>query len=240
MVGNSLEKNLKKIKDQIVEACMASQRDPQEVQLIAVSKTKPIQEIRAAYDLGQIDFGENYAQELEEKAQQLQSTSMRWHFIGPLQTNKVKKVIGVAQLIHSVDRFNLAQEISRVSEQRKIVQDILVQVNVAGEGTKSGISIEELPHLMQQILALKSVRPVGLMTMPPMAESHLGSRKYFQILNKALNDLKEQFPKELGSNFKHLSMGTSQDFVVAIEEGATYIRVGTQIFGERTFGARSS
>ena len=223
--------NLATVQARIRQACVVSGRDPASVRLVAVSKLHPASVITEAAASGQQIFGENYVQELCDKAGQL-NAPIEWHLIGHLQSNKVKYLPGIVSMIHTVDRLSLAQEIDR---QWRNKQDttcaVLVQVNVSGEATKSGTTAAEAVELVRQIARLPNVKVRGLMTMPPFFDNPEAARPYF----KELRVLADQISKEAipGVEMAELSMGMSGDFEVAIEEGATLVRVGTAIFGER-------
>jgi pyridoxal phosphate enzyme (YggS family) len=199
-------------------ACARAGRDPASVKLIAVGKTKPIDLLREARAAGQTIFGENYAQELREKADALPGAE--WHFIGALQTNKAKLVVGRATLIHTCDRIGLAQELSKRAKAAGLTQRVLLEVNVGREPQKAGVLPEEAPALLDQVRALAALACEGLMCIPP-AEGD--ARRDFRSLR--------QLAESLG--LRELSMGMTADYETAIEEGATLVRVGTAIFGER-------
>lgn len=209
---------------------MNAGRNPGEIRLVAVSKTKPSTMIEEAAAAGQNIFGENYVQELATKAAEVRS-AVEWHFIGHLQSNKVKYIAGLASMIHSVDRFSLAEEIDRQWAKTGKVCDILIQVNISGEGTKSGTTSDEAVNLVRQVSNLKSLHICGLMTMPPFFDDPEGARPYFS----GLRSLSEKIDSLNIPNvsMKELSMGMSGDFEVAIEEGATLVRIGSAIFGGR-------
>jgi PLP dependent protein len=232
----SVKQNLENIQKKITAACKGCHRPETEVVLLAVSKTKPIEEIQQAYNCGQRHFGENYAQEFSEKWNMFHPEGLQWHFIGSLQRNKVKFVVGKCFLIHSVDRVDLAETISKQAESQNFVQDILLQVHIGDEETKNGILPSELLHIFQQVSSFQGIRVVGLMCMPPLTDNESVARGYFrelkelqiQILNWIqAHDLQIQHP------LNQLSMGTTHDFEWAIQEGATIVRVGTAIFGSR-------
>lgn len=229
----SVESRLREITRKINEACSRSGREVSSVQLVAISKTQDISRIREAFQCGQKIFGENYVQEALPKMEQLENAPIQWHFVGPLQSNKARKIVGQVELIHSVDRVSLLKEISRQCELKRCEQKILFQVNVSGEESKSGVSMSNLETLVAEGLRLPGLKICGLMTMPPFSLSPEQSRTIFRQLRKLLVDLNDQFFKNERNQFHHLSMGTSQDFEVAIEEGATLIRLGTQVFGPR-------
>lgn len=229
----SIENHLKEIKRRVDEACGRSGRESSSVQLVAVSKTQPVTHIQEAFQCNQKLFGENYVQEAIPKIEQLRNVPIQWHFIGPLQSNKVRKMIGLFELVHSVDRLSLMKEISRQCELNRCEQKILLQVNVSGETSKSGLNLKEVESLLAEGLKLPRIKICGLMTMPPLSQTPEQNRPLFAQLKQLLVDLKGQFFKNNNDQFFHLSMGTSQDFEVAIEEGATLIRLGTQVFGSR-------
>lgn len=226
----SIAENLKDVCHRIEQAAAKSGRSAGDVRLIAVSKTKPIVMIEEALRAGQKSFGENYVQEAVEKIVALPAAD--WHFIGSLQTNKVKQVVGRFSLIHSVDRVRLAEEISKAAVRMNVVQDILIEVNVGGEETKHGVALAELTEVVKVIRELSGVRVRGLMSLPPLTDDERVARGYFRSLRAARAALqKDFFPQEI--YFTELSMGTSGDFELAIEEGATMVRIGTTIFGAR-------
>lgn len=230
----SIEENLNEVRSRIADACQRAGRSPQEVQLIAVSKTKPLSMIREAFQAGQKSFGENYVQEAVEKVSQFPEAD--WHFIGSLQTNKVKQVVGRFSLVHSVDRLKLADVLAKASDTAGVVQDILLEINVGGEESKHGVIFEEAPALIEHILSLRSLRLRGLMALPPLTEDEKTARANFARLREALVKWRsELFSGEAAERFTELSMGTSSDYEWAILEGATMVRVGTSIFGAREY-----
>lgn len=226
----SILSNLTQIHAQIDASARSAGREPASVRLVAVSKTKPAAMVNEAAAAGQIIFGENYVQELVAKAGQV-SAPVEWHFIGHLQSNKVKQIAGLVSMIHSVDRLSLAQEIARQWGRLNRTCDILIQVNVSAEATKSGTTTAEAINLVRQVTLLHNVRICGLMTMPPFFDDPDAARPYFRelkLLSEEIHSL--AIP---GVSMKELSMGMSGDFEVAIEEGATLVRVGSAIFGSR-------
>ncbi|NVO00616.1 MAG: YggS family pyridoxal phosphate-dependent enzyme [Geobacteraceae bacterium] len=226
----SISSNLAEILDKINTAAEKTGRSPDRIRLVAVSKTKPATMIEDALAAGQSLFGENYVQEFAAKAKEIRST-VEWHFIGHLQTNKVKYIAGLTAMIHSVDRLSLAEEINRQWAKIGEICEILIQVNVSGEATKSGTTYKEAINLVKEVSLLKNLRICGLMTMPPFFDDPDGARPYFsglRILSKEIESL--NIPNV---SMKELSMGMSGDFEVAIEEGATLVRVGSAIFGGR-------
>ncbi|HLO24753.1 MAG TPA: YggS family pyridoxal phosphate-dependent enzyme [Geobacteraceae bacterium] len=230
----SIAANLKIIQERIAAAARKAGRDPAAVRLVAVSKTQPAAAVAAAARCGQLFFGENYVQELIAKAAEV-TEPVEWHFIGNLQSNKVRQIAGLARMVHSVDRLSLAQEIDRQWGKTGNVCDILVQVNIACEATKCGTATGELFHLVQDIARLTHVRVRGLMTMPPFFDDPEGARPYFRELQRLAAEIAAQ--GIAGVAMDELSMGMSGDFEVAIEEGATLVRVGSAIFGERHYPA---
>lgn len=209
-------------------ACRRAGRDAAAVTLVAVSKTVPTPRVRALLEAGQTVFGENRVQEALAKMEAI-GRPARWHLVGHLQRNKARHAVGVFDLIHSVDDLDLAREIDRRAEARGIVQPVLVEVNVAGEESKEGIAPAALGALLEGMALLRSLDLQGLMTIPPPAGDPEASRPWFRELAR----LREDASRRLGRSLPHLSMGMSDDFEVAIEEGATLVRVGRALFGER-------
>ncbi len=218
------------VQKRILAACERAGRKREEVTLIAVSKTKPVAMLKEAYEAGARDFGENKVQEIVEKYLQLPD-SVRWHMIGHLQTNKVRQVVGKAALIHSVDSFHLAKEIDKESGKKNIITDILLEVNVAGEESKFGFCLEETESALKEICQFQNIRVRGLMTVAPFVDYAEENRQIFRKLHEFYVDMKS---KNIDNGTMGvLSMGMTGDFDVAIEEGATMVRVGTGIFGAR-------
>lgn len=226
--------NLNAVEASIAAACARAGRKREEVTLIAVSKTKPLPDLREAYDAGARDFGENKVQELQEKIPELPE-DIRWHMIGHLQRNKVKYIVGKVSLIHSVDSLRLAEEISREAVKKGVTADILIEVNVAGEESKYGVTLSEAPDLVRQIAVLPSIQIKGLMTIAPYTEDPEKNRPIFRKLTQLSVDIESKNIDNV--NMSVLSMGMTGDYIVAIEEGATCVRVGTGIFGERDYGS---
>ena len=224
--------NLKKVEDNVDAACREAGRSRDEVTLIAVSKTKPVEMLSTIYNQGIRDFGENKVQEMCDKMEQLPS-DIRWHMIGHLQTNKVKYIVGHTTLIHSVDSLHLAKEIEKQAEKKDVTVDILVEVNIAEEESKFGIHKEETYELVRQIAALPHVHICGLMTIAPYVENPEDNRMYFRGIRQLSVDIAEKNIDNVDMDV--LSMGMTGDYMVAIEEGATLVRVGTGIFGERQY-----
>ncbi len=225
-----IQRNLHRIQREIGQACQRAGRTEGEVTLIAVSKTKPIELLREAYDGGTREFGENRVQELLSKIP-LMPSDVRWHLIGHLQTNKVRQVIGKTCLIHSVDSLKLAGEIEKESKRQDVVTDILLEVNVAREESKFGFLLEEVEEALKTIGGFPHVRVRGLMTVAPFVEDAEKNRAVFRKLYDFYVDMKT---KNIDNgSMTILSMGMTGDFGVAVEEGATMVRVGTGIFGAR-------
>jgi pyridoxal phosphate enzyme (YggS family) len=222
--------NLSQINKRIHAAAEKAGRDPSSVRLVAVSKTRPAADISTAFQAGQIMFGENYIQELVPKLAEIHEP-VQWHVIGHLQSNKVKYIAGQVALIHSVDRFSLAQEIDRQWGKLGKSCDVLIQVNVSGEATKSGTTEDGAIQLVKECSRLANIRVRGLMTMPPFFDNPEAARPFFAELRRLSQVIAaERFD---GVEMAELSMGMSGDFEAAIQEGATLVRVGTAIFGER-------
>ncbi len=227
---SQIAENLAAVKGRIEAAARRAGRDPAAVRLVAVSKTIPVERIKEAVAAGQRLFGENYLQEAQPKIAAL-GDEVSWHFVGSLQTKKAKAVVGLFDLIHSVDRLKLAQALEQAAAQQDKRQDILIQVDLAGEETKSGATPEEVVDLLNAINKLPHVQVVGLMTMPPWFGDPERVRPYFRALRELRDRLRELHITD--SPLPELSMGMTGDFEVAVEEGATLVRVGTAIFGER-------
>ena len=221
--------NLERVRGQIAEAAAEAGRNADEVELVAISKTHDAAKVREAVEAGQTLFGESRVQEARIKIPELPS-NLRWHFVGHLQKNKVRHALPLFELTHSVDSLALAQEINRIAEEDGLHPRVLLEVNVAGEGSKFGFKPETLRAEMESLLALPRLSILGLMTIPPLAEEAEASRKYFVQLRQERERLQTEFHVDLAQ----LSMGMTQDFAVAVEEGATLVRVGTAIFGERS------
>jgi len=227
----SIERRLKAVNERIEAAALACGRDPKTVRLVAVSKTVPAHSILAAIRAGVTDLGENYVQEVLEKIETLRGEKVSWHFIGHLQSNKAKHAVRLFDLIHSVDSVKLARELNKRSADLGKTQNILVQVNISGEATKSGVEADQAIDLVGQIAPLENLAVCGLMTMPPYFDAPEKARPHFRAL-KALQNLirKQRIPNV---RMSELSMGMSGDFEAAIDEGATLVRIGTAVFGER-------
>ena len=224
----TLERRYAQVAERVAAAARRAGRNPDDVTIVAVSKTVPIDVVAAARDAGIRDLGENRAQELREKALAL-GEGICWHFIGHLQNNQVRYVVGVADLVHSVDRYGVAETISRRAGAVGMTQDVLIEVNVAGERSKQGVEPPRAIPLALEVNELPGVRVVGLMTVPPLPDSPEGSRPYYSDLAALGQRLRAEIPAAT-----HLSMGMTRDFEVAVEEGASIVRVGEAIFGPRS------
>lgn len=226
-----MKQRLEQVRERIRKACESCSRDVDSVRLVAVSKTMPADTVQAAIEAGVTILGENYVQEAREKFNALAQYPVSWHFIGHLQSNKAKYAVRLFDLIHTVDSFKLARELDKQARKVDKIQQILVQVNISAEDTKSGISPDEAPGLIAEISQLENLSIRGLMTMPPFFYQPEKVKPFFAALRKLRDHIKEQaIPKV---SLEELSMGMTGDFEVAIEEGATLVRIGTAIFGER-------
>ena len=224
-----IAENLARVQSQIADAARKSRRSPGDIELVAISKTHEAEKVRAALDAGQEIFGESRVQEARAKIPLLPS-SARWHFVGRLQKNKIRQALPLFELFHSVDSLALARDMNRIAEEEGRHPRVLLEVNVAGEGSKIGFAADALRAEMETLLQLPRLNLEGLMTIPPLAPQAEASRKFFV----ALRELRDQLAAQFQVNLPQLSMGMSDDFSVAIEEGATLVRVGTAIFGKRT------
>ena len=227
-----LKENLINVQKNIERAAEAAKRDPKDITLIAVSKTKPLSDIEELIGYNVTEFGENKVQELQTKYENV-STPVNWHLIGHLQTNKVKYIIDKACLIHSVDSVHLAEEIEKCASKKGIIVNILIQVNIACEDTKFGLKKEEVLPVIEEISKFPHVRIKGLMTIAPFVENAEDNRIHFRNLHQLLLDIKSKNIDNVDMSI--LSMGMTNDYEIAIEEGATMVRVGTGIFGERDY-----
>jgi pyridoxal phosphate enzyme (YggS family) len=227
---NPIAQNLAQVQALISKAAQAAGRDPAAVRLVAVSKTVDLERLRAAIDAGHRLFGENYLQEAKAKIQVL-GREIGWHLVGHLQTNKAKAAVELFDLIHAVDRLKLARALDAAAARLGKVQDVLLQVNQGGEDTKSGVAPEAAADLLEEMARLPHLRVLGLMTMPPWLADPEAVRPYF----RDLRELREKLRDRSGLPLPELSMGMSGDFEVAVEEGATLVRVGTAIFGARHY-----
>ncbi len=226
-----MKDRLERVQKRIRQTARACNRPETDIRLVAVSKTMPVEIVKEAIESGMADFGENYIQEAREKITTLSTYPVTWHYIGHLQSNKAKYAVRMFDLIHSVDSLKLAKELDKCAQKIDKVQDILIQVNVAKEDSKSGVYVEDTSRLLKDISQLANIAVKGLMTMPPYFNAPEKVRPFFA----ALQQLRDQIKNENIPNIsmKELSMGMTGDFEAAIEEGATMVRVGTAIFGER-------
>ncbi len=234
----SVAENLAEIRSRIDELARSAGRNPEEVKLIAVSKTKPVSLIKEAVAAGALDLGENKPQEIVSKYPEFEGDSVRWHMIGHLQKNKVRHIIDKAELIHSVDSLALAEEINKRAEAIGKIQKILIQVNVTGEDSKSGVSPDDAAELCREISKLNNVRIMGLMTISVSGYTYEENKSVFDslaVLAARIDDMKID-----NVSMKELSMGMTHDFDAAIAAGATMVRVGTAIFGARDYGAKNN
>lgn len=227
-----IKDNLEEVESRICAACKHAGRDRSEVTLIAVSKTKPVSDLVQAYDYGCRHFGENKVQELCDKIEQLPE-DIHWHMIGHLQRNKVKYLVGKVDCIHSVDSIRLARQIETESAKKDVITKILIEVNVAEEESKFGISLEEVEDIVKEISKYPHIRIEGLMTIAPYTDNPEENRQVFANLHKVYVDIKHKNIDNVNMNV--LSMGMTGDYEVAIEEGSTMVRVGTGIFGMRNY-----
>ena len=223
-----IAENLERVRSQIANAAKKSGRLLDDIELVAISKTHDAGKVRTAYEAGQTLFGESKVQEARAKIPELPS-AIRWHFVGHLQKNKIRHALPLFELFHSIDDVDLAREMNRIAEEQGMHPRILLEVNVAGEGSKFGFKPDKLRAEMEALLSLTRLSIEGLMTIPPLAEEAEASRRFFVDLRENRDALEKQFDMKL----PHLSMGMTNDFVVAVEEGATLVRVGTAIFGAR-------
>lgn len=227
-----LSDNLHEVQENIRKACERSGRNPEEVTLIAVSKTKPVSDIEQIYAAGIREFGENKVQEMNDK-QKVLPGDINWHMIGHLQRNKVKYIVDNVAMIHSVDSVRLAEEISKEAVKKNVAVDILVEVNVAKEESKFGLYTEDVRQFVEQISKLPGINIKGLMTSAPFVDNPEDNRQYFKKLKDLSVDINAKNIDNVHMDF--LSMGMTNDYVVAVEEGATHVRVGTAIFGHRDY-----
>ena len=221
--------NLERVRAQITQGVAKAGPSANDVELVAITKTHPAEKVREAVDAGHTLFGESRVQEARAKIPELPS-NLRWHFVGHLQKNKIRQALPLFELFHGVDSLVLAQEMSRIAAEEGMQPRVLLEVNVAGEGSKFGFKAETLRAEMESLLALPRLSIEGLMCIPPLADEAEASRKFFV----QLRELRDSLEKEFDLRLPRLSMGMTQDFWIAVEEGATLVRVGTAIFGERS------
>ena len=230
--SEQVAENLEYVRGAIAQATARAGRDAQDVTLIAVSKTVSLDLVRIAYNLGVTDFGENRVQDALPKIAEFSPPDMRWHMIGHLQSNKANKVIGAFASVESVDNLHLAQTLERHASKQGVTLPVLLQVNVSGEASKEGMAAAEAPEIARQVVALPHLRVEGLMTIAPIAQNPEETRPVFRQLRLLRDHLRNEIPQ---CEWRHLSMGMTDDYRVAIEEGATIVRIGRAIFGERVY-----
>lgn len=226
---DSIADNIERVRERIARAAARAGRMAADVELVAITKRHPAEKVREAIAAGQTLFGESRVQEARAKIPELPS-NLRWHFVGHLQRNKIRHALPLFELFHGVDSLELAREMNRIAAEEGAHVRVLLEVNVAGEGTKFGFKPEAVRQEMEALLALPRLSIEGLMCLPPLAKEAEASRKYFAQLRELRDSLAEKF----GASLTHLSMGMTQDYWVAVEEGATLVRIGTAIFGERS------
>jgi len=224
----SIADNLERVRKQIADAAAKSGRSADDVELVAITKTHPAEKVREAIEAGQTLLGESRVQEARAKIPELPS-AIRWHFVGHLQKNKIRHALPLFETFHSIDSLALAQDMNRIAEEDGMHPRVLLEVNVAGEGSKFGFAPDKLREQMEELLALSRLSIEGLMCIPPISEEAESSRQYFVQLRELRDLLEKQFNVKL----PQLSMGMTNDFPIAVEEGATLVRVGTAIFGKR-------
>src|SRR6266481_986213 len=232
---SSIAENLERVRKQIAHAASKAGRAIDEIELVAITKTHPAEKVREAIEAGQTLFGESRVQEARAKIPELPS-NVRWHFVGHLQKNKIRQALPLFEMIHSVDSLGLAQDMNRIAQEEAMHPRVLLEVNVAGEGSKFGFQPDKLCEQMEELLSLPRLSILGLMAIPPLAEEAEASRKYFV----QLHELRDRLQTEFRVDLSQLSMGMTQDYPIAIEEGATLVRVGTAIFGERKSAFKSA
>lgn len=226
---SSIAENLERVRELIASAAAKSGRSADDIELVAITKTHPVEKVRNAIEAGQILFGESRVQEARAKIPEVPS-NIRWHFVGHLQKNKVRQALPLFEMTHSVDSLALAEDINRIAEEEGLYPRVLLEVNVAGEGSKFGFASDQLRQQMEALLTLARISIEGLMCLPPLTAESESSRKFFV----QVRELRDSLEKEFSMKLPQLSMGMTQDFPIGIEEGATLVRVGTAIFGERS------
>ncbi len=229
MYGQEMIKRWLELKQEIDNTALGCGRNPEDIRLVAVSKLHSAEAVSELAQAGQVDFGENYVQEALDKKNQVHQTGLIWHFIGHIQTNKAKFLPSNFDLIHTLDRSKLARTLDQKAKEQTLVQPVLIQVNLAEEKQKGGISEKDLFDLAQEIINLENLKLEGLMCMPPFFQEAERSRPYFV----RLRENKKELQQKLGLNLPHLSMGMTGDYIQAIEEGATLLRIGSRVFGPR-------
>jgi pyridoxal phosphate enzyme (YggS family) len=232
---SSIAENLERVREQIASAAAKSGRSADDVELVAITKTHPAEKVREAIEAGQTLFGESRVQEARAKIPELPS-NVCWHFVGHMQKNKIRHALPLFEMFHGIDSLEVARDINRIAEEEGAHPTVLLQVNIAGEGSKFGFSPGKLHDEMEGLLNLPRLTVGGLMCIPPLAGEPEASRKHFI----QLRELREKLENQRGVKLTHLSMGMTNDYAVAIEEGATLVRVGTAIFGERSKKQRAT
>jgi pyridoxal phosphate enzyme (YggS family) len=229
-MASQIGQNLRQVQERVERAAQRCGRRAEDIRILAVAKSQTAETVRSAFDGGATMIGENYIQEARDKSAALSDLPIEWHFIGHLQTNKAKYAVRMFDLIHTVDSLKLAVELDDQARKAGKNQSILIQVNLAGESSKSGVAPDSAGKLVEGIVSLKNIRVIGLMALPPYFDDPKRARPFFQQLRELRDHLRAVVP---GANLRELSMGMTGDFEVAVEEGATIIRVGTAIFGKR-------
>ncbi|MCW8854977.1 MAG: YggS family pyridoxal phosphate-dependent enzyme [Gammaproteobacteria bacterium] len=224
-----IAENINQINNKIAEFAAKYQRQANDITLLAVSKTMPVDDIQAAYEAGQKDFGENYLQEALVKIQSLQHPDITWHFIGAIQSNKTREIANAFNWVHSIERIKIARRLNEQRNPELAPLNVCLQINISDENTKAGIQYNELTQLAREITSLPNLKLRGLMAIPAKTESFDEQRSIFRKMHQIMNEL-----NQLGFNMDTLSMGMSNDMEAAIAEGATIVRIGTSIFGSRT------
>lgn len=228
----NIAKNAEQIRERIFRHAVASGRDPSDIRIICVTKNVDIERIKAALKCGMTEFAENYAQEFRDKYRHLQgyNDKLRWHYIGRLQKNKIKYLTGKVIMIHSVDSVDLAEEINKRYAREKLISDVLIEVNIAQEENKGGVAISESEAFVAETAKMKNLKVRGFMTMAPYYDNSEDARPFFRELRSLRDSISRSF-----SDVKELSMGMSNDFHIAVEEGATMVRLGSSLFGTRNY-----
>ncbi len=226
----SIRENWARIKERVAEAALRVGRSPEEIQILGAAKGQPPSKIREAFEAGLRIVGENYVQEAQKKKEALSDLPLSWHLIGYLQKNKARKALEIFQVIETVDRLEIAEKLSQGAQKLQKEVPVFIEVNIGEEPTKKGVPPSELPALLRRLLALPGLKPRGLMAIPPYKKDPEAVRPYFRALREWRDRLQEEFSLP---DFTELSMGMSQDFEVAVEEGATLVRIGTALFGPR-------
>jgi pyridoxal phosphate enzyme (YggS family) len=235
MTADEIKRNFDNVKQRVAKAALSCGRNPDEIKIVAVSKSHSVDTVANGITAGIKIFGENYVQEMKEKIKQLETRNIaqpEWHYIGHLQTNKVKYIAPYVSLIHSVDSVHLAEEISKQAKKINKTIDILIQVNTSGEESKSGCQPQETCDIFRIVKDIENINVVGLMTIGSFSDDEFIYRNEFRLLKSMKEQMNEKYPEV---NVRHLSMGMTHDFEAAIEEGATIVRIGTAIFGERNY-----